>query len=88
MKKNISDGERLLRVIGGGFLSSLAFWGPKRKAYLWFSIPAIEGFVGRCALYSFLGINRRSPEEDQANSYFPVQSPSERAAGHPIVGVS
>lgn len=26
--------------------------------------------------------------EEQANDYFPVQSPSERAAGHPLVGTA
>lgn len=29
-----------------------------------------------------------SDVEKQANEYFPVQSPSEVAAGHPLVGVS
>lgn len=34
---------------------------------------------------------RQQPEasvERQANNYFPVQSDSERAAGHPLVGAS
>lgn len=90
MQKNINDYERVGRVAGGLFLSSLAFWGPKNKWYLGFLVPAVEGMVGTCLMYSALGINTRSKEgsEDQANKYFPVQSTSERAAGHPIVGVS
>lgn len=88
MNKNIGDFERVARVIGGGALASMAFWGPKKPWYLLFTIPAIEGVFGTCALYSVLGVNTRSGEEKQANEYFPVQSPSERAAGHPIVGVS
>lgn len=88
MNKNIGNFERAARVIGGGVLASMAFWGPKKPWYLAFAIPAIEGAIGTCALYSALGVNTRSIEEKQANDYFPVQSPSERAAGHPIVGVS
>ena len=88
MQKNIGDFERVARVIGGGVLASMAFWGPKKRWYLAFAIPAIEGAIGTCALYSAFHINTRSVEEDQANVYFPAQSPSERAAGNPIVGVS
>jgi hypothetical protein len=88
MQKNIGDFERVARVIGGGVLASMAFWGPKKPWYLAFAIPAIEGAIGNCALYSAFNINTRSVEEDQSNVYFPAQSPSERAAGNPIVGVS
>lgn len=91
MKLNISDPERVVRFGAGAVLSSLAFWGPKKPAYLVFLIPMATGFIGTCPLYSALGISTRTigeKESDQANDYFPVQSPSERAAGHPIVGAS
>lgn len=39
-------------------------------------------------LYSIYRWNHRDKTEDQANEYFPVQSASEIAAGHPIVGVA
>lgn len=88
MKKNINDYERLGRVIGGSFLASLAFWGPKKPWYLLSLIPVAEGIVGKCLFYSALNVSTRKHKDDQANAYFPVQSSSERAAGHPLVGVS
>jgi hypothetical protein len=39
-------------------------------------------------LYLVLGRRTRKNVDEQANDYFPVQSTSERAAGHPLVGVS
>lgn len=88
MKKNIHDFERVARFVGGVFFSSLAFWGPKKKVFLAFLIPVATGLVGTCPVYSALGISTRRIGKDQDNEYFPVQSNSERAAGHPIVGVS
>ena len=88
MKKNIHDYERVFRFAGGAFLSSLAFWGPKNKGFLGFIIPMSTGLIGTCPLYSALGISTRKDIKDRDNEYFPVQSVSERAAGHPIVGAS
>ena len=98
MKKNIHDYERIGRVAGGLLLSSLAFRKPRRLGFLSFMVPVVTGLVGTCPLYSALGISTRPKEdkpllssdskEEQANDYFPVQSSSERAAGHPLVGVS
>ena len=91
MKKNIHRYERVARVAGGAFLSSLAFWGPKKPWFLTFLVPVATGFVGTCPLYSALNISTCSTQksaEEQANEYMPVQSFSEEAAGHPIVGVS
>ncbi len=88
MKKNIHPFERLLRVAGGTFLASMAFWGPKKPWMLSFLGPVASGAVGTCPLYSALDISTRKDAEAQANDYFPVQSDSERAAGHPLVGAS
>jgi hypothetical protein len=92
MQRNIHDYERVGRVAGGLLLSSLAFWGPKNKWYLLSLIPAAEGLTGVCLFYKAAGINTRSfskkSVEEEANDYFPVESSSEEAAGHPIVGVS
>ncbi len=38
-------------------------------------------------IFSKRKVNAKSVEE-QANDYFPLQSPSERAAGHPQVGTT
>jgi hypothetical protein len=44
----------------------------------------ILGLFGVAGLF----LLRKKKGRDQDNRYFPVQSTSERAAGHPIVGVS
>ncbi len=92
MKKNVHDIERVFRVGAGLFLSSMMFWGPKKPIFGAFIIPMITGATGSCPMYSALNINTRSEMEidveAQANDYFPVQSPSERAAGHPLVGTA
>lgn len=87
MTKNIHPYERVGRVLGGAFLSSLAFWGPKNKAFLGFLIPVATGLVGTCPAYSALDISTLPEGDKRDNDYYPVQSDSERAAGHPIVGV-
>jgi hypothetical protein len=88
MRKNVHDAERVLRVVGGTLLSSMAFWGPRKSFYLAFLAPMITGLTGKCPLYSAMNINTRKTANEQANDYFPVQSDSERAAGHPLVGAS
>lgn len=91
MKKNVHDYERVGRVTVGLFLTSLAFWGPRKKCFLGFLIPVWTGITGNCPVYSILGVSTRKDQRgpyEQANDYFPVQSDSEKAAGHPIVGVS
>jgi hypothetical protein len=87
MQKNVHDYERIGRVVGGITLSSLAFWGPRKIWFLGFLVPVITGLMGKCPLYSSLGISTRKSEQAD-NDYFPVKSDSELAAGHPIVGVT
>lgn len=49
----------------------------------------LEGIAGRFVFSSlFRQAKNQNKTVRQANRYFPVQSPSERVAGHPIVGVS
>lgn len=92
MKKNVHDVERVFRFVGGAFLSSMMFWGPKKPIFGLFVIPMITGATGNCPMYSALDLDTREMKgidvEKQANDYFPVQSPSERAAGHPLVGTA
>lgn len=96
MKKNIGKNERVLRLVVGTIGLSMAFWGPRNKWFLSFVIPALTGITGVSPIYSMLGVStipKRSESktkevEKQANEYFPEQSDSEIAAGHPLVGVS
>lgn len=57
MKVNEGAVDRVLRVIAGAGILSLAFVGPQTPwAYLG-AIPLLTGLVGVCPLYSILGIN-------------------------------
>jgi hypothetical protein len=59
MKKNIGDVERVIRVIIGIAILSLAFIGPKSPwAYLGI-VPLVTGVLGWCPPYSLLGISTR-----------------------------
>lgn len=57
MKKNIHSIERVVRIIAGAVLTSLAFWGPANMWYLLGLIPLATGLVGWCPPYAMLGIN-------------------------------
>jgi len=57
MKTNEGSLDRILRVIAGLALISLAFVGPKTPfGYLGF-IPLLTGAIGWCPIYSLLGLN-------------------------------
>jgi hypothetical protein len=57
MKVNEGGLDRVLRVIVGLGVLSLAFVGPQTPwAYLG-AIPLLTGIVGFCPLYALLGIN-------------------------------
>lgn len=57
MKVNEGAFDRVLRVLVGAGVLSLAFIGPQTPwAYLGV-IPLLTGLVGVCPLYSILGIN-------------------------------
>lgn len=57
MQKNIHPVERVVRVLGGVFISSLAFWGPTNLWFLLGLIPVLTGLIGWCPPYQLLGIN-------------------------------
>lgn len=87
MKQNLHKYDRALRIAGGTLLSSLAFWGPKKPWLLGFIAPVLSGVAGSCPLYSAFNLDTRNKDEKElANDYMPVQSDSERAMDHPIVG--
>ncbi len=57
MKKNIGDIERIMRVIAGIGIISMAFVGPHSLwAYLGI-IPLATGLFGWCPPYALLGIS-------------------------------
>ena len=60
MVKNIHPVERVIRVVVGAFLASMAFWGPRSYWYLLGLLPVITGSIGWCPPYQLLGINTRS----------------------------
>ena len=57
VRQNEGSIDRVLRVIVGLAILSLAFFGPKTAwAYLGL-VPLITGLVGFCPAYRLLGIN-------------------------------
>lgn len=57
MKINEGAFDRLVRVVAGLGILSLAFIGPQTPwAYLG-AIPLITGLVGYCPAYALLGVN-------------------------------
>lgn len=57
MTQNIHNVERVVRIIVGIGLSSLAFVGPENRWFLLGLIPLITGLVGWCPPYALLGIS-------------------------------
>ncbi len=57
LEKNIHPVERIVRVIVGVGLLSLAFVGPRNAWFLLGILPIVTGLVGWCPPYSLLGIN-------------------------------
>ena len=59
MKLNEGGVDRIVRVIVGIAVLSLAFIGPRTPwAYLGV-VPLLTGLVGICPLYALLGVNTR-----------------------------
>lgn len=57
MKPNEGTIDRILRVVAGLAILSLAFVGPQTPwAYLGL-VPLVTGLVGICPLYAILGVN-------------------------------
>ena len=57
MKTNIHSIERVVRVVLGAFLISLAFWGPANYWFLLGIVPLATGLIGWCPPYALLGIS-------------------------------
>lgn len=68
MKQNIHQIERVVRIVGGIGLTSLAFWGPTSYWFLLGLIPVATGLIGWCPPYALLGIstcNVKLPKADR-----------------------
>lgn len=63
MKKNVQIVDRVVRVLGGLFLSSMAFWGPSNYWFLLGSIFVVTGLVGSCPIYSICRISTAPKEK-------------------------
>lgn len=55
--RNIGTADRVVRIVGGLILTSLAFWGPTNPWFLLGLIPVMTGLVGWCALYQLFGVS-------------------------------
>ena len=60
MSLNVGKNDRLLRIIVGVAILSLTVIGPKSLWGLIGLIPLLTGLVGKCALYSLLGLSTTS----------------------------
>lgn len=57
MKKNIHSVERVVRIILGLGLLSMAFIGPANPWFFFGLIPLATGLMGWCPPYALLGIS-------------------------------
>jgi Protein of unknown function (DUF2892) len=61
MKKNIGNVERIVRVVLGIVVVSLAFVGPRSSWAFLGIIPIVTGLIGYCPPYALLGIDTTNP---------------------------
>ena len=71
MKRNIGNIERVIRVIVGAGILSLAFVGPQSLWALLGIVPILTGLIGWCPPYHLFGINTcRKGEQCEGKSCF------------------
>jgi len=63
MKKNIGNVERIVRVVLGLVVLSLAFVGPRSPWAFLGMIPIVTGWIGYCPPYALFGIDTTGPEK-------------------------
>jgi DUF2892 family protein len=61
MRKNIGNVERIVRIVLGIGVLSLAFVGPRSAWAFLGIIPVVTGLIGYCPPYALLGIDTTSP---------------------------
>lgn len=57
MKRNIGSTERIIRIIAGAAILSLAFVGPQSPWAFLGIVPLLTGVVGWCPPYALLGFS-------------------------------
>jgi hypothetical protein len=57
MKKNVGNMDRIIRIVAGLAILSLAFIGPESKWGYVGLLPLVTGLVGWCPPYTLLGIS-------------------------------
>lgn len=57
MTKNIHNVERIVRIVVGLVLVSMAFIGPENSWFLLGLVPLATGLVGWCPPYAMFGIS-------------------------------
>jgi hypothetical protein len=57
MKTNIGNVERVVRIVAGVGILSLAFVGPRAWWAYFGIVPLLTGLVGWCPPYALLGIS-------------------------------
>lgn len=57
MKQNVGSVERIIRIIAGAVILSLAFVGPKTPWAFLGIVPLATGLIGWCPPYALLGFS-------------------------------
>lgn len=57
MEKNVGQTDKIIRIVAGLVLLSLAFVGPKTPWGFIGLVPLLTAFVGFCPAYRLLGVN-------------------------------
>ena len=63
MKKNVGFIDRIIRIVLGGVILSLAFIGPQTPWGYIGLVPLVTGLIGWCPPYTLFGISTCGKEE-------------------------
>ena len=59
MTPNVGFTDRIIRIVAGVVIISLAFWGPS-SPWAWLGlIPLATGIFGYCGVYKLLGMSTK-----------------------------
>jgi hypothetical protein len=67
LERNEGTVDRIVRVVGGLGLISLAFVGPATSLGWLGLVPLLTGLVGTCPIYSLLGLRTRHDQKASAS---------------------